>query len=97
MKPNIFGVIIIAILVAVFTIKVIQMWYLAWFKPSEFKRDQVGNVKDWWLFARFYRSWFSSPLYLGLTRIMTIIILIVIIFFLFLTILGLLGIFPFND
>jgi hypothetical protein len=94
---NIFGVIVIAILVAAFMIKVIHMWYLAWFNPSEFKQDQVVNVKDWWPFARFYRSWFNSSFYLWLTRIMTVIILLIIIFFLSLTILGVLDIFPFNN
>ena len=68
--------------------------YWVWFYPEKYTSDLRNSVKDWMPFANFYRRWFSSKLFLWITRISMSIVLLLLILLLSILFLGILGVFP---
>ena len=66
--------------------------YLIWFKPARFKENAIKNVKNRWPFARFFRHWFDSILFLWATRVVYTSVTLVLIFLICVAALKLIGV-----
>jgi len=91
---EVFATFLIVTWLIIFLTALIYYQYYAWFRPEKFKSDQVGNVKNWWPFQNFFRSWFSSSTYLWFVRIVSGIALAVTLIMISLAILGFSEIIP---
>jgi hypothetical protein len=80
MKIKVIDIIFITIVSLGSMAAIIYNLYMAWFWPAEFLEKASKGVKDWWPFARFFKSYYSSPTWLWLTRIWATIFLLVIIY-----------------
>jgi len=94
MNYSIFPLILIVIWLVIFLAALIYHQYYAWFKPEEFKRKQVSNIKSWWSFQNFFTTWCNSRFYLWFVRIVFGLLLLATLLMISVSILGYSGIIP---
>ena len=66
----------ILLVVVGFVLVLIDSFYLTWFKPSRFLERSRNVVRDWWPFADYFRSFYSSLIWLWIIRIVTAVLML---------------------
>jgi hypothetical protein len=94
MSKNFFGEIFVTLVFIGAIWAVIYNFYMAWFRSSEFLENSVRWVKDWWPFAGYFRSYYSSSKWLWITRIGTTVFMLAIIFMAYRLAIGQFSLFP---
>ena len=59
-----------------FVLLVISYFYLSWFRSSRFLEISRNGVRDWWPFASFFKSFYSSSVWLWIFRIVTAVLML---------------------
>jgi hypothetical protein len=94
MNKNIISSLLVALGLISFLMAAVYNGYLAWFHPERFKSRALNTIRDWWPFAKFFRSYYSSSEFVWGARAMTVTVILIYLFFAVLTILGYIGLIP---
>ncbi len=80
MKNLPFQTLIILFLLAGATLAIALEFYVSWFRPADFMERSKGRVKNWWPFARYFRTYYASSTWLWIIRIASAVALLFILF-----------------
>jgi hypothetical protein len=62
------------------TIVIGHKFYMSWFKPLDFLKNESMSVKKWWPSSDYFKAYYASPQWLWTTRVSTTIFISIIIF-----------------
>ncbi len=85
---------IVLLLIPLSTWAVIRLFYMTWFRPSDYLKLSVNGVRDWCPFANYFRAYYATSKWLWTNRLASLLFVSVLVFLMGGTLLHFLGVIP---